>query len=567
MRKLTAAVLVLTALAAAQTQTFRSMSTEGMILDDLDTWRSGILGLQALPDRLLKVEGIRIYSGLSNLATGTDHVFDESGDTRGGFLLGGSYSRDAVPWAVGLLTEFLNERTFGEISLMGPSGTPYVTGEGFVEGTWSQFTDTNGDGTLDTRRTQHETAEARVDSSLTSTGLYGAYMVSETVDLGLGVTYRTTGSELMPANDNGTLCITDSNLVTGVETYLFDSSSRGTVKEDRSSITITASGTGRVSDMMSIGGMFLFSSVSSDITSEYEDFGTEDFLPGQTGVYDISNWTATENMAVSPGGSRFGGGLNLEYILDENWKIEASGGFYTGSLSGSSTDYSMSQDSSYIVTMGSLIDSTIVSMDGSGGTDLDLTDDDLALGAKLTLDPSSTFIVSLGAAFRMNDNTSTITNSSDNILVETYSDGDDQMADPDDYVSTTTWSQSMETRTTVSTTRISVPVGLEFQVLPRFRARLGASPAFVWEKDNETSTLTDASPMVTHTVFGDGSEQQSVEDPFETVDGTLVETDEFYTDIPYSYGVGYSPADHVQIDLMGLGDNFDQWRLSATLLF
>ena len=64
MRKLTAAVLVLTALAAAQTQTFRSMSTEGMILDDLDTWRSGILGLQALPDRLLKVEGIRIYSGL-----------------------------------------------------------------------------------------------------------------------------------------------------------------------------------------------------------------------------------------------------------------------------------------------------------------------------------------------------------------------------------------------------------------------------------------------------------------------------------------------------------------------
>lgn len=57
-----------------------------------------------------------------------------------------------------------------------------------------------------------------------------------------------------------------------------------------------------------------------------------------------------------------------------------------------------------------------------------------------------------------------------------------------------------------------------------------------------------------------------MESPFETVDGTLVVTDEFYTEIRYSYGVGYSPNRHMQIDLMGLGDSFDQWRLSATLL-
>ncbi len=98
-------------------------------------------------------------------------------------------------------------------------------------------------------------------------------------------------------------------------------------------------------------------------------------------------------------------------------------------------------------------------------------------------------------------------------------------------------------------------------------ARLGASPGFVWESETETTSLIEASPIVNHIVYGDGTEQQFVESPFETIDGTLVETDDNYTEIPYSYGVGYTPNDYIQIDLMGLGDSLNQWRLSATLSF
>ncbi len=567
MKILALLVIVISAVTFAQPQTFRSMSTSGLILDDLDRWFSGMLFTQPVPDRLLEVAGIRVYTGLSNLSTGTDLVFDETADTRGSFLLGGSYVPLEASFGLGILTEFMNERFFDEITLLGAGGIPYVSGEGTVEGTWSEYIDTNGDGTLDSRHTVHETAEARTDSSLTSAGVYGAYEVSETLRLGLGVSYSTISTEVLDEDDNRSLSIADSNLVTGAQTYTLDSSGEGFSKDDRSSIEIAVSGTSAVSDMMDIGGMFLFSSISSDISYEAGLSGTEDFLPGEIGVYDIAIWSESENYSVSPGGSRFGGGLNMDFRLDESWTLEASGGYYTASLSGSSDQYSISMDSSYIVSIASLIDSTIFDMNGSGGTDIDIANDLFAFGAKLTLDPSEKFTISMGMGFSMYDLSNTVHNASSNILIETYSDGDDEFADPDDYVSTTTWSQTDETITTESITRIAIPVGLEFEVLPKVYARLGASPGFVWESETETTSLIEASPIVNHIVYGDGTEQQFVESPFETIDGTLVETDDNYTEIPYSYGVGYTPNDYIQIDLMGLGDSLNQWRLSATLSF
>jgi hypothetical protein len=567
MKMLALLVLVISAVTFAQPQTFRSMSTGGMILDDLDQWYSGMLFLQPVPDRLLEIEGIRVYSGLSNLSTGTDMVFEETDSTRGGFLIGGSYAPSGSPFGLGILTEFMKDRFYEDLSLLGPGGTPYITAQGSIEGTWSEYIDTNGDGTLDSRHTVHETAEARTDSSLTSTGVYGAYAVNESLRFGLGVSYMTNSIEMLDEDDNRSIAITDSNLVTGVETYTMNSIGEGSFKDDRNGLEISVSATGAATDKMDIGGMFMFSSLSSDISYQSELSGTENFLPGQSGVYDYATWSESENYSVSPGGNKFGGGLDMELRLDEKWTLEASGGYYTTSLNGSSDQYSSSNDASYIVTIGSFIDSTITDMNGSGETEIDVSNDLFAAGTKLTLDSSEKFTISMGAVFSMYDNSGTVWIESSNSEVETHSDGDDEFADPDDYISTSTWTQTEETISTVNTKRISIPVGLEFEVLTKVYARLGASPAFVWETENETTSLIEASPVVVHTVYGDGNEQQSVESPYDTVDGTLVETDETYTDIPYSYGVGYMPNEYIQIDLMGLGDNFDQWRLSATLSF
>ena len=567
MKILVLLVLMISTVIFAQPQTFRSMSTGGMILDDLDLWFSGMLFLQPVPDRLLDIEGIRVYSGLSNLSTGTDMIFKEADSTRGGFLLGGSYTPSGENFGLGILTEFMNDRFYGDISLIGPGGTPYITGQGFVEGTWSEYEDTNGDGTLDSRHTVHETGVARTDSSFSSDGVYGAYSANETLRFGLGVSYVSSSTETLNQNDNYSIAVTDSNLVTGAETYTMNAAGEGYFKNDLHGIEVSASVTGAATDMMDIGGMFMFTSLSSEVSQSADQSGSENFLPGQSGVYDYISWNGSDNFSVSPTGNRFGGGLNMGLKLDESWTMDVSGGYYTLSMTGNSNQYSTTMDSSYIVTVGSFIDSTIIDMDGSGGTDGEFNDDLIAAGAKLTFDPSEKFTISMGAGFFMHDNTNTVSNASSNTIIETYTDGDDEFADPDDYVSTSTWTQTEETRTTLSTKRIAIPIGLEFEVLPKLYARLGASPGFVWEKENVTNSLTDASPITTHIVYGDGSEQQLIENPYDTVDGTLVETDETFTEIPYSYGVGYTPNDYIQIDLMGLGNNFDQWRLSATLSF
>lgn len=564
---LLATALLLAGSSMAQPMSFRSMSTGGLILDDLDKWASGILFSQPVPDRLLDLEGVRVYTGLSNLSTGEDMMFSDSESARGSFLIGGSWSPVDGSFGLGALAEFLKDRTFQALSLDGPGGLPFLTGTGELEGQWSQFTDSDEDGTLDTRHTVYQSVLGWSDTTLTSAGLFGAYRAGENLQLGLGVSMLTVDSKTLDGDQNFSTTITDSNLVTGQPTYRWDAIGSGSDDESRTVLSAAVSGKGAVTDVIDLGGMFQFAMISSDITRESTENGSEDALPGQSGVFDLLTWNSAQNYTVSPGGNRFGGGMDMGLAISEDWKFEMGAAYYTTSMDGSSQDYTMQTDSSRLITVGGLIDSLITNVDGTGGTDTEISESRILTGAKLTAEPSAGLIISMGAGFAMFDNSSTVRHSDSMLMVRTHSDGDEQFADPNDWVATTTWSQTEETRTTTEIKKISIPVGIEFEFLPRLSARLGASPAFVWEKETDASALIAASPMITTTVYGNGNEEQSVEDPWTTYDGTLVSTDETYTEIPYTYGLGYSASDFLQVDLMGLSSDFSEWRLSATLSF
>jgi hypothetical protein len=565
---LLAIALLLAGSSMAQPVSFRSMSTGGLILDDLDQWASGILFAQPVPDRLLDLQGVRVYTGLSNLSTGDDMMFSESGEsTRGSFLLGGSWSPVDGSFGLGALAEFLKDRTYEALSLNGPGGLPFLSGSGELEGQWSQYTDSDDDGTLDTRHTVCQSVLGWSDTTLTSAGAFGAYRAGESLQIGLGVSMLSVDSKTLGSDLNFTTTVTDSNLVTGMPTYRWEDTGTGSDEESRTALSVAASGKGAVTDVIDLGGMFLFSMLSSDITHEQVENGAEDELPGQSGVFDLLTWSTAQNYTVSPGGNRFGGGMDMGVAINEDWKLEMGAAYYTMSMDGSSLNYSMQTDSARLITSGSLVDSLVTSVDGTGGTDINLSESSILTGAKLTTEPAAGLVISMGAGFAMFDNSNTVRHTNSMMMVRSHSDGDQQFADPDDWVATTTWSQTEETRTTTETMKISIPVGIEFEVLPRLSARLGASPAFVWEKETDTSTLLAASPMITTTVSGNGDESQSVEDPWTTYDGTLISTDETYTEIPYTYGVGYSASDFLQVDLMGLSSDLSKWRLSATLSF
>jgi hypothetical protein len=560
------AVLFLASALLAQPITFRSNSTSGLIPDDLDTWLGGLLYTQPVPDRLVDVEGHRLYTGLSNLSTRTDQALDESGDGEGGFTLGGSAALPGSAMGIGGLGQFFDRRIFEDISLPGPGGTILVSGSGEVEGSWSEFVDEDGDGAYDTRHTVHSSASGWADSTGTAMGVFAGWKPGS-LSLGLGAALISGDVADNPSALNFSQTVTDTNLTTGTPTHLLDSAGEGTETESSDVLMGVLSGSGAVSYGVVGHGMFMFQSISGNMESSRSTSGVDDNMPGQPDVLDVLTWDTSQDFSVDLSGTTMGGGAGADWDWGGGWRMEIGAAGYVTSLEGSTQDYVAGWDSLYQLTAGGLLQTT--SGTGAGAGDLAAKQDDTLIraGSKITAEFESGLVVSFGAFFRSDGETLTNTTSSSMTAVETYDDGDSQFADPDDYTATSTWSQTTEEKVTTSLTRISLPVGLEFPIIPRLVGRLGADPAFVWEKETTTNTLLDASPVTTVTEYGDGSGTEDVEDPWTTWDGTLVNTDDSRTEIPFSYGLGFTPADQLQIDLMGVGRNLSEWRISATLLF
>ncbi|MBD3369798.1 hypothetical protein GF402_05475 [Candidatus Fermentibacteria bacterium] len=565
MRTLTAFLLILAGLSLAQPESFRSMSTGGMILDDIDMWMRSVLGLVPMPDRLLEVEGHRVYTGLANLSNGDDTALDEDSTGEGGFLVGGSADLGAAA-ALGGFGDFFDHRIFEEISIPGPGGT-LVSGEGEVEGSWSEYVDEDGDGVYDTRHTEYQHVRGWSDSTSKEFNLLGGWAPNEGVNLGLGVGYFTNETEAIPSDLNVKETVSDSNLVSGIPTYLMSSESEGSESRSGNGIGVALSGRGGLSPDMTGGAVFMFVTHSVDQSTTTSASGSEDDLPSQPDVFDDLTWQSSSDYTIDMGGNTFGGGAELSYDVSPDWTLDVVGGYLTTSIDGSSDDYGVSADSTYRLTQGSLTEVTDIVHDGPGSLDAEYKESSFRAGLRLSSSPVERLTVAMGAFFESEDNSNTQLAYTSNTIVETFDDGDSEFADPDDYTATTTWSQTEELKTTTELQSIRLPVGLEFGVLPRVAARLGARPGFVWETETETESLISASPMRTHTVYGDGSESESSQSPWETYDGTAVTTEDSRTEIPLYYGIGIAPSDFLQIDLMGVSEDPTEWRVSATLKF
>ncbi len=561
--KAVAVLMLLVTAVSAQPRSFRSLSTSGLLLDDLDLWLGGMLGTQPVPDALAGIEGHRVYTGLANLDDGFDRALDERSEGEGGFVLGGSAALPGSSAGLGVLGRFLDGRTFEDITLAGPGGEMF-TGEGTVEASWSVFTDTNGDGTYDTRHTEHASASGWSDSSATEAGLFGAWQPGS-FRIGIGLAYIVNSVSVEPASLNFTRTVTDTNLVTGAATYLEDAAGDGIEKDDTSGILAALSGSGTLGGGVSATGMFLFRMISGTHEESSSESGVEDWMPGEPLAQDALTWDSMEEFSVDVSGSTLGGGAVLGWDLGPGWRLEVGGSAHMTSVTGDSPGFLTAVDSLYQFSAGSLLEVTSTSIDGSGSLSLEHELDDIRGGAKISADLGGGLLASAGLFVDRESESTTGTADISVTGVQTFSDGDSQPFDPDDYTATSNWSENyreMETRTLTS---IGIPVGLEFPVVPRVVARLGAAPALVWEEETLTTTLISASPAQTTVVYGDGTVEQFAESPWTVQDNTLVSTDDSRTEIPFSYGLGFAPTENLQLDFMGVSSDMTEWRISATL--
>jgi hypothetical protein len=147
-------------------------------------------------------------------------------------------------------------------------------------------------------------------------------------------------------------------------------------------------------------------------------------------------------------------------------------------------------------------------------------------------------------------------------------DNGDSIPGHEDYRTTTTFAEERLRRTTGTDRVLTAPVGIEVKVVEPLALRLGASPTMTWTDETTVEELTASSPQYTHTIYGDSTFSDQLGDAQQNPGSSETRKTVTYS-TGLTYGIGYSPMENLQIDLMAFARVTDlrYWRLSVTFKF
>lgn len=543
---------------------FRNASTAMLLEDDYDLW----LGPYPLPDpaRLPLIEGARLYTNLSNFINKSEEQFGPY--TSNYFLIGGSTTPLFNLGHLGIVVDRYNDKNAWATGLMSMSGDQMF---GYGHAVHSYFVDEDNNGTYDRRTDIEETAEAWEDDGSKDMVLcFGRDMNG--MLLGLFYEMNVTNLDVYGYDGVGnpvnfTFDSTETNLVSGDETFTQTTVGTGSADEDMTEHTFGLSFWKYLSETNAVGLHFGYGMISGTYTDIWD---VADFWDGSpvgpiTDTYDMDE--ESEESIPFKGNSMTAW---LSYIHDWNeiTHLRFDGYYNTRSFdveSDAVRNYSIDEaryaaDNSTYTNSGD--ENTVISGEGSAAT--------MALRGKVIYDLTDRVTFAFGAGLTSRTSDSTITEDSDAQYDVTYDDGDAQPNDPDDYTSTTTFDSEVEGMNTDITTTISFPVCLEFNVFKPLDFRLGAIHNITRYEKTLNEDLLDYSAAVTHTVYGDGTEAYVI-NPNPNLEDIGSSEDQITSasSTVYTYGMGYKVSDNLKIDLMMFYDLTDlrDWHLSATMSF
>jgi hypothetical protein len=569
-RRILSAVVVGCLLCAASlfaftNTSFRNASTAMLLEDDYDLW----LGPYPLPDpaRLTLIEGARLYTNLSN--------FVDMGETQFGnystnyFLIGGSTAPLFNMGHLGIVIDRFNDRDAWDTGLMDMINGSLLYGYGHTVN--SYFVDEDNNGTYDRRTDIEETAEAwQDDGSKDAVFCFGK-------DMGgmlFGLFYEMNVSNVDIYGYSGgspvnfTFDSTETNLISGTETFTQSTIGTGSTDDDGTEHTFGISFWKYLSETRAAGlhlGYGMFSGTWHDMWDVTDDWDGSPDDPGITDTYAMDE-AQDENIPVK--GNSMTAWLSYIHEWNEMTHLRFDG-YYN------SRSFDVESDAARNYTIAETryaADNSSYTNDGTEATDITGTGSaaTMALRGKVIYDLTDkvTFAFGVGLSSRSSD--STLTENSDAQYVYTYDDGDAQPNDYDDYTTTTTYDNQIEAMNTDITTTFSIPVCVEFNVFKPLDFRLGAIHNINRYEKTTNEDLLDYSAAITHTVHGDGTESYSInpnpnlENIGSSEDHTVSSSNTVYT-----YGMGYKVSDNLKIDLMAFYNltTLTNWHLSATMSF
>lgn len=547
-------------LGAFTNTSFRNASTAMLLEDDYDLW----LGPYPLPDpaRLPLIEGSRFYTNLSNLVDKGEEPFSNS--TNNYFLIGGSTTPLFNIGHFGIVIDRYNEKEALYTGLDDMDGFP-IDGYGHV--VYSELVDEDNNGTYDRRTDVEETREAWTDEG-TKDFILGFGKDLDGKLLGLFYRLNMTNTEELGMTANFTFDSTDINLESGNRTFTESRVGTGSTTNDMMEHLFGMSFWKYLNETRAFGlhfGYGMFSGTFKDFRDETDNWNGS---PDDTSVTDTYTMIEEYEDKIPYKGNSMTGWLSCIHDWNEithlrfdvsynrrSFEIESDArGYY------SIIDNWIAADNHTEATNGS--EKIEITGDGSMQT--------VSIGGKVIYDLTEKVKFAFGLNFLSRRMDSTRVESEDASFVFTYDDGDNEPNDYDDYTQTTTYSSSVQTKTTEGMNSISFPVCVEFNVKKPLVFRLGAIHSINLTETTTNMDLIDASPGLVHTVRGDGTVSDVfIDNPNLEDIGSSEDITDSYSNTTYTYGMGYTISENLQIDLMGFSDLTDlsNWRVSATLKF
>jgi len=530
------------------TESFRYQSTAFLWEDDYD--------LLFDPARIPEIDGVRLWTGLSNFVTGDEAIFEDSGVPF--FYIGGSgykgdyygglvYDRSVIKDALYTGLDDPNENS--------------LYGDAYVMTTEWDFDPTNGD-TLG-RNVTTQTASAY---DKMNTGDAYIAIAKKMDDLRIGFGYMRLNSKRTFTNpyENFTYEYFQEDIEgDSLEYWEYEVFEGDRVFTDNENDLMFSAWMDRDNYALGLQAVYGWAGMGEDgvINGSYEEYQHPEYQ-----ATDFYLATSIDSIMTKMSGTNIGIDLKLFYDYND----DAQGRYFVGYFTRSENyddgamewmyDASHENDDFYDADY---YDTTASARYYDGG----MSWSGFRLGTHQLYNINDVFNFGIGIMFTLGSISSDSmfqTDSSRDVSATWYGGSFDSTSD---VRVTQTSSEAWVTTTDGSYKTIEIPVGAEFMVSKKLALRLGAVHMLDYHDITTTRELYDYMFPVTEIEDPGGTDTTLVdysdidEDYWEETDNST------YANTSYYYGIGWHVNDNLTIDLMNFNDLTDlsEWRLSATL--
>lgn len=568
---------------------YRGLSLGNIIADDLD--------LIYDPIELQFVEGVRVYTNLSNATSGEEKLFGNSSDDQ--FLFGISAEGPFLNFIHhSFLIKFQKSEIPNSISIDSDlDGYNDSYGTGSLSNEYNAFYDSNGDGIFDLRQINSQNKSditKNDDYSFILNNSFELWFFSMGVKLSVGDFENSGNTSSVPLGSANSVLLGanmgDPTFEKSLSNFLLDIGENNFVLNENGEFqTINKSNFSRidVSGMFEIGDFEIRGDVSfssDENVSEINNMYSGQYEYFQNDSIDYEDFYSESDSYLSlteEGGSTIGYGGSLKYIFnyqderknDGFWKIGFSMGLGTFDYDASILSNYFNNESRYNVSFydenieAETDNSTEISDKGTKSIT------SYALNSSLNIPINDDVHFGIGAIVSHNEASRlTLYNEEiNNLLVNAFTD-----TAMDDYTITENYALVADRNHDVSETKYILPTGLEYRLgqQNQFSLRVGSIFQLSSSAIKDSKEIKESDPFTWIKEYSDGTQELYMDD--DIYESTSEVSKTTISSTVFTYGFGFNPMNNLQIDLLGVfnsdgsildTDFYKSLQISFTLKF